>query len=318
MEFLSGIHEGFSTGTPIGFLIRNRDAKSKDYDHLKDLYRPGHADLSYEQKYGFRDHRGGGRSSARETANWVVAGALAQGVLAGHGIRIVPYVSEVGDLKMEAWGKEVSEEKVEANPIRCPDPELAERMEERIREVRKEGDTIGGVVSCVVHGVPAGLGEPVFQKLEAELGHAMLSINASKGVEFGSGFGGTAMKGSEHNDPITAGSDGFHVEGDHAGGVQGGISTGAPLLFRVAFKPVSTLMQAQKTVDREGQEKELEGKGRHDPCVVPRAVPIVGALSAMVLLDQMLLQKGREAMSGPGIRRHFSKNSETETPGSGE
>lgn len=307
VEFLSGIFEGRTTGTPIGFMIRNADAKSKDYEHLRDLYRPSHADLTYEQKYGVRDHRGGGRSSARETASWVVAGSLANSILEERGIRIMPYVSSVGDLSLGKVYKGLEESEIDSNPVRCPDPALAERMEERIREVRKEGDTLGGTVTCVVDGMPSGLGEPVFRKLDAELGRAMMSINAVKGVEFGSGFEGTRMQGSEHNDPIEADEEGIQVTGDRSGGVQGGISNGAPLIFRVAFKPVATLMQDQRTVDQEGREQELKGRGRHDPCVVPRAVPIVGALAGMVLLDNMLLQKGREGMMPAEASRTSSK-----------
>ena len=297
IEFLSGVFEGRTTGTPIGFMLRNNDAKSKDYEHLRDVYRPSHADLTYEQKYGFRDHRGGGRSSARETASWVVAGSLANSILERHGLRIMPYVSSVGDLALDKVYKGLEESEVDANPVRCPDPELAGRMEERIREVRKEGDTVGGTVTCVIEGMPSGLGEPVFHKLDAELGQAMLGINAVKGVEFGSGFEGTHMKGSEHNDPIDGDDEGIKVAGDRSGGIQGGISNGSPLIFRVAFKPVATLMQDQRTMDREGQEQQLKGKGRHDPCVVPRAVPIVAAMAGMVLLDNMLLQRGREALT---------------------
>lgn len=296
VEFLSGIFEGRTTGTPIGFILRNTDAKSKDYEHLKDVFRPSHADLSYEKKYGLRDHRGGGRSSARETASWVVFGSMANSILQELGLKIRAYVSAVGDLSLNGYQKGLREEEVDANPVRCPDPELAKKMEDRIREVRKEGDTIGGTVSCVVEGMPEGLGEPVFRKLEGEIGRAILNINAVKGVEFGSGFAGTAMRGSEHNDPIDADHEGVKVTGDHAGGVQGGISTGAPLLFRVAFKPVSTLMMDQRTVDREGKERILEGKGRHDPCVVPRAVPIVEAMTASVLLDLLLEHFGQKAL----------------------
>ncbi len=296
VEFLSGIFEGRTTGTPIGFLIRNRDAKSKDYEHLRNVYRPSHADLTYEQKYGIRDHRGGGRASARETANWVVAGSLANSILEEQGVHVRSYVSSVGDIEVDGLYKGLDEERLDRNEVRCPDQELAKRMEERIREVRKEGDTIGGTVTLVIEGLPSGLGEPVFQKLDAEFARAMMGINAAKGVEFGSGFAGTAMKGSEHNDPIESGAEGPEVKGDRSGGVQGGVSNGAPLILRVAFKPVATLMQDQGTVDRDGQERTLQGKGRHDPCVVPRAVPIVSAMAGMVLMDAMLFQKGREGM----------------------
>ncbi|MFB6257960.1 MAG: chorismate synthase [Flavobacteriales bacterium] len=309
VEFLSGIFEGKTSGTPIAFLIRNKDAKAKDYEHLRDIYRPSHADLSYEQKYGIRDHRGGGRSSARETASWVVAGTLATSILEEQGVRVRAYVSGVGELDLQKLYKGMDTEVLDENPIRCPDPEMAERMEERIRELRKEGDTVGGVVTCVVEGMPSGLGEPVFEKLDARLGQAMMSINAAKGVEFGSGFEGTRMKGSEHNDPIEGDEEELRVTGDRSGGVQGGISTGAPLIFRVAFKPVATLMQDQKTVDRNGEERVLKGKGRHDPCVVPRAVPVVESMTGMVLMDAMLIQKGREAMMGPYARSSPSKKS---------
>lgn len=298
MELLSGVFEGVTTGTPIAFMIRNRDAKSEDYDHLRDVYRPSHADLSYEQKYGVRDHRGGGRSSARETASWVVAGSLANSIMERKGVRVRAYVSSVGDLELDELHQGLGEKDLDDIPVRCPDPALAEKMEERIRAVRKEGDTIGGSVTCVVEGLPSGLGEPVFQKLDAELGHAMMNINAVKGVEFGSGFQGTRMKGSEHNDPLVADEGSVRVAGDRSGGIQGGISTGSPLILRVAFKPVATLMQDQWTVDREGNEQRLEGKGRHDPCVVPRAVPIVQAMTGMVLMDAWILQNGRISMSG--------------------
>ncbi len=226
----------------------------------------------------------------------MVAGSLANSILEQRGVRVCSYVSSVGDISVEELYSGLSEEAVDANPVRCPEPELARNMEDRIREVRKEGDTIGGTVTCVAEGIPAGLGEPVFRKLDAELGKAMMSINAVKGVEVGSGFEGTRMKGSAHNDPIGAGPNGPEVKGDRSGGVQGGISNGAPLILRVAFKPVATLMQDQTTADREGKEQEIQGKGRHDPCVVPRAVPIVSSMVGMVLMDAMLMQKGREGM----------------------
>ena len=289
VEILSGIFEGRTTGTPIGFVIRNTDQKSKDYSHIKDSYRPSHADYVYDQKYGFRDYRGGGRSSARETACRVVAGAIAKQLLKGVGIRA--YVSQVGGLALEKPYGELDFDLIESNPVRCPDPEMAQRMEAYIKTIKKEGDTIGGVVSCVLQNVPIGLGEPVFDKLHARLGEAMLSINAVKGFEYGSGFEGVKMKGSEHNDAFN--TDGT-TKTNRSGGVQGGISNGMDIHFRVAFKPVATILKAYETIDKEGNMVMTQGKGRHDPCVVPRAVPIVEAMAALVLADFFLLARSNK------------------------
>lgn len=293
VEFLSGLFEGKTTGAPIGFLIRNSNQRSKDYSHLKDTYRPSHADYTYDAKYGIRDYRGGGRSSARETVSRVVAGAIAQQFLATKGIRIRAYVSQVGTLQIDKSLAEINLDLIDANIVRCPDAETAARMEELIRAVRKEGDTIGGVVSCIAEGTPAGWGEPVFDKLHAVLGHAMLSINAVKGFEIGSGFQAATLRGSEHNDPFVQTGETIQTLTNNSGGVQGGISNGAPIHFRVAFKPVATLMRDQKTVDQDGKEVTLKGKGRHDPCVVPRAVPIVEAMAALVLTDACLMQQAQ-------------------------
>jgi chorismate synthase len=288
VELLSGIFEGRTTGTPIGFLVRNTDQKSPDYSEIKDKFRPSHADFTYEQKYGIRDYRGGGRSSARETVARVVAGAIARQILQTIGIRIDAFVDQVGAIRWYGeWKPELALVR-ESNPVRVPDAQMAERMETLIRDVRKDGDTIGGCIRCVVTGVPAGLGEPVFDKLHAELGKAMLSINAVKGFTIGSGFDGVEMRGSEHNDRFIAGGE---TATNHSGGIQGGISNGMPIDFRVAFKPVATIMREQPTIDTKLEETTLTGKGRHDPCVVPRAVPIVEAMAAMVLLDFYLRQK---------------------------
>ncbi|PKB00499.1 chorismate synthase [Flavobacteriaceae bacterium MAR_2009_75] len=286
VEFYSGIFEGKTTGTPIGFAIHNTNQKSKDYSHIKDSYRPSHADYVYDKKYGFRDYRGGGRSSARETASRVVAGAIAKQFLAG--IKINAFVSQVGTLKMDKPYQELDFSKIESNPVRCPDQEMAAKMEEYIKEVRGEGDTIGGIITCVAQNVPVGLGEPVFDKLHAELGKAMLSINAVKGFEYGSGFEGVQMKGSAHNDQFN--SDGS-TQSNHSGGIQGGISNGMDIYFNVAFKPVATIIQPYETIDKEGNKVQTKGKGRHDPCVVPRAVPIVEAMTALVLADYTLLNR---------------------------
>ena len=284
--FFSGIFEGKTTGTPIGFAIHNTNQKSKDYSHIKDSYRPSHADRVYDEKYGIRDYRGGGRSSARETASRVVAGAIAKQML--QPIRIQAYVSAVGPIAMSDDNKEVDFTLIEKNPVRCPDSQKAEEMEAYIREIRKEGNTVGGVVSCVITNVPIGLGEPVFDKLHAQLGKAMLSINAVKGFEYGSGFGGAKLKGSEHNDLFNP--DGS-TQTNHSGGIQGGISNGMDINFKVAFKPVATIMQTQTTLNKKGEMVEMQGKGRHDPCVVPRAVPIVEAMAALVLADFTLLNR---------------------------
>ena len=284
VQFYSGIFEGKTTGTPIGFLIPNTNQKSRDYTHIKETYRPSHADYVYDQKYGFRDYRGGGRSSARETVSRVVAGAIAKQLLGN--VVINAYVSQVGSLKLHKPYEDLDLSGIESNPVRCPDPEMAAEMEAYIKQVRKEGDTVGGVVSCVLKNVPVGLGEPVFDKLHARLGQAMLSINAVKGFEYGSGFEGVRMRGSEHND--TFNSDGS-TRSNFSGGIQGGISNGMDIYFNVAFKPVATLLQQYETIDREGKVVQLQGKGRHDPCVVPRAVPIVEAMAALVLADFKLL-----------------------------
>ena len=286
VEFYSGIFEGQTTGTPIGFLIRNTNQKSKDYSHIRDSYRPSHADYVYDKKYGLRDYRGGGRSSARETASRVVAGAIARQLLKGTTINA--YVSQVGEIKLEKPYQELDLKKTESNPVRCPDTETAQRMEDYIKKIRKQGDTIGGIISCVIQNVPVGLGEPVFDKLHAQLGKAMLSINAVKGFEYGSGFAGVQMKGSEHNDRFN--EDGS-TETNFSGGVQGGISNGMDIYFRVAFKPVATLLQSYETIDKEGNKVQAQGKGRHDPCVVPRAVPIVEAMAALVLADFLLINR---------------------------
>ena len=286
VRFLSGIFEGKTTGTPIGFIIENTNQKSHDYSHIKDVYRPSHADYVYDQKYGHRDYRGGGRSSARETASRVVAGAIAKQMLSN--VMINAYVSSVGDIFLKKPYQDLDLENAENNIVRCPDNAIAEKMIERIQEIRKQGDTIGGTVTCVIKNVPVGLGEPVFDKLHAELGKAMLSINAVKGFEYGSGFCGAKMKGSEHNDLFN--EDGT-TQTNLSGGVQGGISNGMDIYFRVAFKPVATIMQSQETIDSKGNKAEMQGKGRHDPCVVPRAVPIVEAMAALVLADYFLINK---------------------------
>ncbi len=286
VEFYSGIFEGKTTGTPIGFAIHNTNQKSQDYSHIKDSYRPSHADYVYDQKYGFRDYRGGGRSSARETASRVVAGAIAKQFLKN--IKINAFVSQVGTIRLDKDYKELDFSLIESNPVRCPDLEVAALMEAHIKEIKKQGDTIGGIITCVIQNVPIGLGEPVFDKLHAELGKAMLSINAVKGFEYGSGFEGIKMKGSEHNDQFN--TDGS-TKTNHSGGIQGGISNGMDIYFNVAFKPVATVIQAYETIDKDGNSVTAQGKGRHDPCVVPRAVPIVEAMAALVLADYTLLNR---------------------------
>jgi chorismate synthase len=286
VEFLSGIFEGKTTGTPIGFVIRNANQKSNDYSHIKDAYRPSHADYTYDEKYGVRDYRGGGRSSARETASRVVGGAIAKQLIPE--ISFITYTASVGDIRLEKDYKDIDFNLIESNPVRCPDPALAEKMEAYIREIRSQGDTVGGTVKCVIKNMPKGLGEPVFDKLHAQLGKAMLSINAVKGFEIGSGFEGTKLKGSQHNDLFN--TDGSTVT-NLSGGVQGGISNGMDIYFSVAFKPVATIMQNQQTINSKGEEVEIQGKGRHDPCVVPRAVPIVEAMAALVIADFWLQNK---------------------------
>jgi chorismate synthase len=291
VEFLSGIFEGKTTGAPIGFIIRNENQKPQDYDHIRDIFRPSHADYTYHAKYGIRDYRGGGRASARETAARVVAGAIARMLLKKHKIGISAYVSQVGNIVLQKDYHELDLSQAETNVVRCPDEAIAKKMISLIEKVRKQGDTIGGVVSCVVQGVPVGLGEPVFDKLHADLGKSMLSINAVKGFEYGSGFGGVSMKGSEHNDPFYKNGKKIATRTNHSGGIQGGISNGEDIYFRVAFKPVATIMQKQMSVNAAGKEVEMMGKGRHDPCVLPRAVPIVEAMAAMVLADHLLRSK---------------------------
>ena len=286
VEFLSGVFEGVTTGTPIGFVIKNTNQKSKDYSHIKDVYRPSHADYTYDKKYGVRDYRGGGRSSARETASRVVAGAIAKQMLSS--IKINAFTSSVGDIFIDKPYQDLDFSKIESNIIRCPDEASAEKMIAKVQEVKKQGDTIGGTITCVLQNVPAGLGEPVFDKLHAELGKAMLSINAVKGFEYGSGFCGAKMIGSEHNDKFN--EDGT-TKTNLSGGIQGGISNGMDIYFRVAFKPVATTLQKQETINSKGETVEMQGKGRHDPCVVPRAVPIVEAMAALVLADCTLLRR---------------------------
>ena len=286
VHFLSGIFEGTTTGMPIGFTIANTNEKSADYAHIKDAFRPSHADYVYQQKYGIRDYRGGGRSSARETVSRVVAGAVAKQILSK--IKINAFVSSVGEIFIDKPYQDLDFSKIESNSVRCPDEVTAKKMEHYIKQIRKEGDSVGGTITCVLQNVPIGLGEPVFDKLHAELGKAMLSINAVKGFEYGSGFCGAKMKGSEHNDLYN--SDGT-TKTNFSGGIQGAISNGMDIYFRVAFKPVATIMQKQETIDNNGVIVEMQGKGRHDPCVVPRAVPIVEAMAAMVLADYYLLNK---------------------------
>jgi chorismate synthase len=284
VQFLSGIFEGKTTGTSIGFIIPNTNQKSDDYSDIKNTYRPSHADYVYEKKYGLRDYRGGGRSSARETASRVVAGAVAKQLLPN--IKINAFVSSVGTIFLDKPYQDLDFSKTESNPVRCPDEATAAKMEELIRDIRKQGDTIGGTITCVLQNVPLGLGEPVFDKLHADLGKAMLSINAVKGFEYGSGFCGAQMKGSDHNDLYNP--DGT-TKSNLSGGIQGGISNGMDIYFRVAFKPVATLIQKQEVLDNQGNIVELQGKGRHDPCVLPRAVPIVEAMAALVLADFYLI-----------------------------
>lgn len=284
-QVLSGVFEGKTTGTPIALVIHNEDQRSKDYSHIAQQFRPSHADFTYQAKYGVRDYRGGGRSSARETAARVAAGAIAKLILKQIGVNIQAYVSQVGKLKLETPYQQLNLAEAENNAVRCPDTEKAQQMFDYIDETRKRGDSIGGIVSCVCTGVPVGLGEPVFDKLHAELGKAMLSINAVKGFEYGSGFEGVELFGSEHNDEFFIENDEVHTRTNHSGGIQGGISNGEDIYFRVAFKPVATIMTDQSSIDAQGNTVTVSGKGRHDPCVVPRAVPIVEAMAALVLVD---------------------------------
>lgn len=294
IQILSGVFEGQSTGTPIGIVIPNSDQKSKDYSHISDKFRPSHADYTYFEKYGIRDYRGGGRSSARETAARVAAGAIAKQLLETKGVTVQAFVSQVGDLTLEKSYQEMDLSKGEENIVRCPDPETAERMIELIDSVRLERDTIGGVVTCVIKNTPVGIGEPVFDRLHAELGKAMLGINAVKGFEYGSGFEGVKMRGSQHNDSFVKEGEKIHTLTNHSGGIQGGISNGEDIYFRVAFKPVATIMQDQESLNEAGESVIVSGKGRHDPCVVPRAVPIVEAMAALVIVDYILLAKSNK------------------------
>ncbi len=290
-EILSGLFEGKSTGTPISILIRNKDAKSKDYSHIADKFRPSHADFTYSEKYGIRDYRGGGRSSARETAARVAAGAIAKQFLQTKQITVHAYVSQVGALKLEKSYQELDLNQIDNNIVRCPDSATAEKMIALIDQTRKNKDTVGGIVTGVINGVPAGLGEPVFDKLHAELGKAMLSINAVKGFEYGSGFEGIQLNGSKHNDEFVNEKGQIKTTTNHSGGIQGGISNGQDIYFNVAFKPVATIMQDQESVNEKGEKVTVSGKGRHDPCVVPRAVPIVEAMAALVIADYYLLNE---------------------------
>ncbi|MCU0435269.1 MAG: chorismate synthase [Bacteroidia bacterium] len=294
LELLSGIFEGKSTGSPIGFMVRSEDSRPRDYDALKEVYRPSHADYTWEAKYGIRDHRGGGRSSARETVARVAGGALAKLFLRTQKIQVQAYVSQVGAIALQQPWHELDLSQTESNIVRCPDADTAEQMIRLIESIRKQGDTIGGIITCVITGVPPGIGEPVFDKLHADLGKAMLSINAVKGVEFGSGFASVALTGSQHNDAFLPGNAERKVitATNRSGGIQGGISNGEAIYFRTAFKPVATIMQKQRTVNTAGKAVEVMGRGRHDPCVVPRAVPIVEAMSALVVADHLLRQRG--------------------------
>jgi chorismate synthase len=294
-QILSGVFEGKSTGHPIAMVIYNEDQRSKDYSHIADKYRPSHADFTYQMKYGFRDYRGGGRSSARETAARVAGGAVAKLLLQHYGISINAYVSQVGHIKTISDYKSLNFNEIESTPVRCPELETAEKMIALIQEIKKAGDTIGGVVTGVVQGCPVGLGEPAFDKLHADLGKAMLSINAAKGFEYGSGFEGITMRGSEHNDAFfsenTEGVSRARTRTNHSGGVQGGISNGEDIYFRVAFKPVATIIMGQESVNEDLESVEVTGRGRHDPCVLPRAVPIVESMTALVLADHFLRQR---------------------------
>ena len=294
VQFLSGVYEGKTTGTPIGFIIWNKNHHSSDYDNMTTVYRPSHADYTYQTKYGIRDPRGGGRSSARETIARCVAGAIAKLVLRQKGINIQAYTSQVGSIKLEGSYKDYDLNLTEESDVRCPDPEKAAEMEKLIAEVKSKGDTIGGVITCVIKGTPIGLGEPVFNKLHAELGHAMLTINAVKGFEYGDGFEAALYRGSERNDRFFNDNGHINTRTNNSGGIQGGISNGQDIYFRVAFKSVATILMEQETVNMDGEDTVLKARGRHDPCVLPRAVPIVESMAAMTLLDYLLLQKTRE------------------------
>jgi chorismate synthase len=295
VEVLSGVFEGKTTGQPIGLLIRNQDQRSKDYSHIAESFRPSHADYTYQTKWGHRDYRGGGRSSARETAARVAAGAVAKQLLQQWGISVQAWVSGVGELELQKPYQELDLSQTDANPVRCPDPEMAERMADYIDGIRKDRDTVGGIVSAVIKGAPVGLGEPVFGKLHAALGAAMLGINAAKGFEYGSGFAGITLRGSQHNDQFYTDEQGqIRTRTNQSGGIQGGISNGEDIYFRVAFKPVATIMQDQESVNQQGETVTVSGKGRHDPCVVPRAVPIVEAMAALVMADAYLLSRANK------------------------
>ncbi|MGZ5209782.1 MAG: chorismate synthase [Kaistella sp.] len=289
VKFLSGIFDGKTTGTPIGFTIENENQKSKDYDHISKAYRPSHADFTYDQKFGNRDYRGGGKSSARETVNWVVAGSVAKQLLPKE-VQIHAYVSSVGEIFCEKPYQDLDLSAIDSNDVRCPDAETAEKMISKIKEIKKEGNTIGGTITCVIKNLPVGIGEPVFGKLQAELAKAMLNINACKGFEYGSGFCGAKMTGKDHNDLF---NEDFTTKTNLSGGIQGGISNGMDIYFRVAFKPVATILRPQESVDKDGNAVTVEGKGRHDPCVLPRAVPVVENLAAFVLADLFLINQLR-------------------------
>lgn len=293
VELLSGVFEGKSTGCPIGFVVKNGDQHSADYENMRQLFRPSHADYTYYNKYGVRDYRGGGRSSARITISRCVGGALAKMALKRLGISVQAYTSQVGDITLDGDYRKYDLSLAESNDVRCPDKAAAQRMEELIMAVKGEGDTIGGCVTCVIKGCPVGLGEPEFGKLHAELGAAMLGVNAAKGFEYGMGFAGASRRGSEMNDLFTSDNGTIRTLTNHSGGIQGGISNGEDIYFRVAFKPVATLLRQQATVDLDGNDTVLKAKGRHDPCVVPRAVPIVEAMAAMVVLDNYLVNRSR-------------------------
>lgn len=290
VEFLSGLFEGRTTGAPIAFIIRNKDARPEDYDSLKDIFRPSHADFTYDSKYSVRDHRGGGRSSARETTNWVVAGSLAMQWLAEKGIECIAFVSAIGGISIPDDRKSFHQSEISESPLACPHRESSDKMESWLEKLRNEGDSAGGIITCHINGVPPGLGEPVFDKYHALLGKSMLGINAAKGVEFGEGFRAVKMKGSEYNDQIMGRkADGsLETSSNNAGGLLGGISNGNPILFRVAFKPVASISKAQQTIDRDGNKQQIEVTGRHDACVVPRAVPVVESLAALVTMDLFL------------------------------
>ena len=298
VELLSGVFEGKSTGTPIGFIVRNRNQLSKDYDSIANLFRPSHADYTYYNKYGIRDYRGGGRASARITLSRVVAGALAKLVLKLKGICITAYTSQVGNITLDKDYQKYDFSLIESNPVRCPEPKKAKEMEALIAEMKREGDTIGGVITCVIKGCPVGLGEPEFDKLHAQLGAAILSINAAKGFEYGEGFASASYRGSQQNDVFIPSSDkqqthDIKTKTNHSGGIQGGISNGEDIYFRVAFKPVATLLMEQETVNKEGEATKIDVHGRHDPCVLPRAVPIVEAMAAMTILDALLVDNAK-------------------------